>query len=227
MAGAIRESLPFAVGLVLVASPLITLALVLVTSVPKRISTMFVIGWAAGIKTSASLIVAFVDTSVPRGLPPMTLAVIRVALGALLGFLAVRSAVAALRSKRRRRAGEIETPPKWASKLAGWSMSRAFTIGFSLSAINPKNLAPTAAGAAAILEASDDPLAQAVAIFVFATVASVGIALPSVLHAIDGPRISALLERAAQVMTRYSQSLSAIVLTILAIVLLAKGGAAL
>ena len=106
-------------------------------------------------------------------------------------------------------------------------MSRAFTIGFSLSAINPKNLAPTAAGAAAILEASDDPLAQAVAIFVFATVASVGIALPSVLHALDGPRISALLERAAQVMTRYSQSLSAIVLTILAIVLLAKGGAAL
>ncbi len=224
MLQAIRQSVPFAIGVVVIAAPLLTIALVLATSATKRVSAMFVIGWAAGITTVLGLIVAFVDTTVPsRGISPYALAVIRIGLGAILGFLAFRTAVAAVRSWHQRRAREAATPPGMVKKLASWSARRSFITGFSLSSINPKNLAPTAAGAAAILEASKAPVEQAFAIIVFTVVASLGIAIPTVLSAFGGQRINSALVRAAGWMTRHAEPISAIVLAVLCVVLLVKG----
>jgi hypothetical protein len=56
---ATRQSVPFAVGVIAIAAPLLTIALVLATSATKHVSSMFVIGWAAGITTAMGLIVAF------------------------------------------------------------------------------------------------------------------------------------------------------------------------
>lgn len=211
---AIRLSLPYAIGVVLIAAPLLTISLVLSTSRPRIVSTMFLVGWATGIITAAGIIVAFVDVSAPRGLPPATLAVIRIVLGVTLGILAIRS--------WRKRADASEGPPKWISNLANWSTSRAFVVGFSLSSINPKNLAPVAAGAAAILGASQTPLEQAVAIVAFAAVASLGIATPVILRAIGG-RVDNALDGATEWMTKHAEMLSIVVLAILAVVLTSTG----
>jgi len=106
MLQAVRQSVPFAIGVVVIAAPLLTIALVLATSTARRISSMFVIGWAAGVITVLGVIVGFVDTTAPsRGLSPHALAVIRIGLGIILAFLALRTAIAAARSWRQRRAG--------------------------------------------------------------------------------------------------------------------------
>ena len=224
MLQAIRQSVPFAIGVVVIAAPLLTIALVLATSATKRVSSMFVIGWAAGITTVLSLIVAFVDTTAPsRGISPNALAVIRIGLGAILVFFAFRTAAAALRSWRERRTGEAATPPAMIRKLASWSARRSFITGFSLSSINPKNLAPTAAGAAAILEASQAAFEQAFAIIVFTIIASLGIATPTVLSAFGGQQIKSALIRATGWMTSHAETISAIVLAVLGVVLLVKG----
>ncbi len=224
MLRAILQSVPFAIGVVVIAAPLLTIALVLATSATKRVSSMFVIGWAAGIATVLSVIIAFVDTTVPsRGISPHALAVIRIGLGAILAFFAFRTAAAAVQSWRQRRDGGAATPPAMIRKLASWSARRSLITGFSLSSINPKNLAPTAAGAAAILEASQAPLEQAIAIIVFTVIASLGVALPTVLSAFGGQQINRVLVRAAGWMTNHAETISAIVLAVLCVVLLVKG----
>lgn len=224
MLQAVRQSVPFAIGVVVIAAPLLTIALVLATSAAKRVSSMFVIGWAAGIMTVLGVIVAFVDTTVPsRGISPQALALIRIGLGAILSFLAFRTAAAAVRSWHQRRSGEAVTPPAIIRSLASWSARRSFITGFSLSSVNPKNVAPIAAGAAAMLEASQAPLEQAFAIIVFTIIASLGIAIPTVLSALGGQRINGALVRASRWMTSHAATISAIVLAVLAVVLLVKG----
>jgi len=224
MLQAVRQSVPLAIGVVVIAAPLLTIALVLATSATRHVSSMFIIGWAAGIMTVLGVIVAFVDTTVPsRGIAPHALAVIRIGIGAILVLLAIRTAKAAVRSWHRRRAGGAVTPPAMIRNLAGWSARRSFITGLSLSAVNPKNVAPTAAGAAAILEASQAPLEQAFAIIVFTFIASLGIAIPAVLSALGGQRVNSALVRASGWMTRHAETVSAVVLTVLGIVLLVKG----
>jgi threonine/homoserine/homoserine lactone efflux protein len=228
MLQAVRQSVPFAIGVVVIAAPLLTIALVLATSATKRVSSMFVIGWAAGIMTVLGVIVAFVDTTVPsRGISPHALALIRIGLGAILAFLAFRTATAAVRSWHQRRSGGPVTPPAMIRNLASWSARRSFLTGFSLSSVNPKNVAPIAAGAAAMLEASQAPLEQAFAIIVFTIIASLGIAMPTLLSAFGGQQINSALVRASRWMTSRAETISAIVLAVLAVVLLVKGIAGL
>ena len=224
MLHAIVQSLPFAIGVIVVAAPLLTIALVLATSAARRVSSMFVVGWGIGIVTVLALIVAFVDTTRPsRDISPAVLAAIRIALGGVLGLLAFRTAGSAFDSWKRRRAGEVVTPPAMIRKLANWSPRRAFITGFSLSSINPKNLAPTAAGAVAILEATQAPLEQTIAIIVFTLIASFGIAIPNALSVFGGQRINSALNRCAEWMTRHAEMISAIVLVVLSAVLLING----
>ena len=224
MLQAVRQSVPFAIGVVVIAAPLLTIALVLATSATRRVSSMFVIGWAAGVMTVLGVIVAFVDTTVPsRGISPRALAVIRIGLGTILAFLAFRAATAAARPWRQRRAGGAVTPPAMIRNLASWSARRSFITGFSLSSVNPKNVAPTAAGAAAILDASQAPLEQAFAIIVFTIIASLGIAIPTLLSAFGGQQISSAPVRPSGWMTSQAETISAIVLTVLGVVLLVKG----
>jgi hypothetical protein len=217
MSAAIRAALPYGVAIVLSAAPILAIVLLMVTSRPTRISLLFLLGWAAGIATVASLIVAFVDTSVPRGGPSTLGAVVKILLGVTLGVLAVRSWM------RRTGAG----PPGWMSGVMGWSPSRALSTGFALGSVNPKNLALVTSGAASILEATSIPFEQAAAIAVLAAVASLGIAAPIALKAVGGQAVSGGLERAATWMKTHGKAISAIVLSIIAVVLIAKGVAGL
>jgi len=99
MLHAVRHSLPFAIGVVVIATPLLTIALVLATSATRRVSSMFDIGWADSIMTVLAVIVAFGGTTAsPRGISPHALAVIRIGLGAILTFLAFRTAATLVRS---------------------------------------------------------------------------------------------------------------------------------
>jgi threonine/homoserine/homoserine lactone efflux protein len=225
MLHATAQALPFAIGVIVIAAPLLTIALVLATTATMRVSMMFVVGWAAGIMAVLTLIVVFADTTRPsREISPSVVATIRIVLGAVLAFLAFRTAGSVI---ERKRSDEATTPPSMIEKLASWSPRRAFITGFSLSSINPKNLAPTAAGAVAILEATQAPLEQAVAIIVFTLVASLGIAAPTALSVFGGQHINSALDRCAEWMTRHAEVISAIVLVALSAVLLVKGFGAL
>jgi threonine/homoserine/homoserine lactone efflux protein len=212
MISAIYSGLPTAIGIALSAAPIVAVVLMLVTTRPQFVSAMFLCGWAVGIMTVAGIVIAFVDTSTPRGLPPRVGAVIRIVLGIVLAVLAVRS----LRKK-------TDSPSKLTESLATWSAKRAFAVGFALGSINPKNLALTVSGATAILAASMVPFEQLLAVAVFAAVASLSIATPVVLQAVGGQRVSDALQRASQWMTRNGKTISGIVLAILAVVLMWVG----
>jgi hypothetical protein len=211
---AISRSLPTAIGIVLCTSPVLAVVLLLVTTRPRRVSTLFLAGWSAGILTVAGVVVGFVDTSVRRGLPPTAAALARIALGVILALFAVRA-------WRRRRSDR--SPPKMLAKVASWSGRRAFTVSFALGAVNPKTFALTVSGATAILGASALAFEQAVAVLVFAAVASVGVATPIVLHAVGGPSVTRQLERAARWVRANGKLLSAGVLALLAVMLLSAG----
>jgi threonine/homoserine/homoserine lactone efflux protein len=99
----------------------------------------------------------------------------------------------------------------------------ALGIGFVLGAVNPKNLALSAAGMSSVLDATDVPREQAAAIAIFAIVSSLSIAVPIVLGATGGPRIKASLTRTGDWMTTHGKTISVVVLAAIAVVLIVGG----
>lgn len=176
---------------------------------------MFLLGWALGILTVAAVLVAFVDLSVRPRLPETAGAVVKTVLGATLAVLAVRG--------WRKRGVKGADTPRWVSGIARWSTTRAFSVGFGLGAVNPKNLALVATGATAILESAATLRDHALAVLVFAIVASLGIATPILLRELGGPAMNRGLERASRWMTVHGKTISAAVVAIIAVVLLVAG----
>ena len=210
---AIRDALPAALAIAISAAPILVIVLMLVTTRPARVAWTFLAGWALGIATAASIIVVAVDVSVPRGRPTAAGALARVLLG--IGLLAL-----AVRSWRRRAAAGT---PKWMTGAGSWSAARALAIAFALGAVNPKNLALTAAGMSSVLDATDLPREQAAAVAVFAVIASLSLAIPILLGTAGGPRIRGSLSRAGEWMTANGKTISVAVLAAIGIVLVVGG----
>ena len=66
-------------------------------------------------------------------------------------------------------------------------------MGFLLSAINPKNLLLTFAGAASIYASKATPSQQAIALIVYAVVASLSVALPIIGYRLFTERVQSVL----------------------------------
>jgi Sap, sulfolipid-1-addressing protein len=214
----IMRSLPYAVAVVLSAAPILAVVLLMVTTRPARVSTMFLVGWLGGILTLAGLLVGVVDLSGRPRLSETVGGIVRIVLGGILALLALRSW---------QQRGEAAEGSRLLTNIGRWSPTRAFAVGFGLGSVNPKNLALVASGATAILAASTAPRAQAVAVVVFAIVASLGVAIPIVLREMGGPAVNRVLERAAKWMTAHGKIISSAVLAIIALILVVAGLSAL
>jgi hypothetical protein len=212
---AVSSALPYAVAIVVSTAPILALVLVMVTTRPPRIATMFLLGWALGILAVAGILVGLVDLSVRPRLPDTAAAIVKALLGAVLAVMAIRA--------WRRRGAPGADAPAWLSGIARWSTSRAFSVGFGLGSVNPKNLALVASGATAILAAATSSREHVVAVLVFALVASTGIAAPILLRELGGPAMNRGLERASRWMTAHGKTISMAVIAIIAVVLLVAG----
>src|SRR5512133_2555029 len=135
MGSVIGEILPLAVGIAISPIPIIAVILMLLSPRAKGASVGFMIGWMSGI-VAAIVLFTLLSSVLPQdtGGPSPITGVIKIILGLLLLFLAVRQ------WRTRPATGEQPTLPKWMSAIDSMTAGKAIGLGFLLSAVNPKNL---------------------------------------------------------------------------------------
>jgi threonine/homoserine/homoserine lactone efflux protein len=210
MGEAIGDSLPIAVGVLISPMPIVALVLMLVSRHARSNGVAFVVGWLAGIFAVGTL-VALVAAGATSGEedPPAWAGVLKIALGALLLLLAVRS--------WRGRPGEGETAPtpKWMAALDGFNAFKALGIGVLLGAVNPKNLLLVISAGTTIATATSQTDQQIIAVAVFTVVASLGVLVPLGIYLVTGERAATLLEG----IKTWMIANNAVIMTILLLVL--------
>lgn len=122
-----------------------------------------------------------------RGEPTPLSGWLRLMLGSILLVLAV------WQWRHRPSSDDPVELPKALSKLDSISAGKTLAIGFSLSTFNPKNLLLTFAGAASIDASMATPTQQAIALFVYATVASLSVGIPIMGHILSAERFQTSL----------------------------------
>ena len=136
---------------------------------------------------------------------------IKLALG--LGLLSMAS-----RQFRSRPHGDEEpVTPKWMGALDTFSPAKAAAAGIALAALNPKNLVLIAAGMAAIEETGIPGDELAVALVLFALIASIGVAIPVVIAFAMGDRSRALLDGLKSWMALHNGAIMAAMLLVIGV----------
>lgn len=210
MGEAIGDSLPIAVGVLVSPMPIVALVLMLVSRHAGSNGVAFVVGWLAGIFALGTL-VALVAGGAASGEedPPAWAAVLKIVLGTLLLFLAVRS------WRGRPGEGETASTPKWMSALDGFSPLKALGTGVLLGTVNPKNLLLVISAGTTIATATAATGQQIVAMAVFTVVASLGVLVPFGIYLVTGERAATLLEG----IKAWMIANNAVIMTILLVVL--------
>ena len=169
--------------------PIIAVIMMLVSANGRAKAVAFVLGWLVGSALLATVIVLVSDGagvgSDDEASDVVNVLLIRVGAALLL---------AAVRQWRARPApGEEPKEPKMLGAIDGLDVPRAAAVGALLAAVNPKNLALTAAAAAAIAQANLEGGESAVAVAVFVVIAAAGVALPVIAASALGDRAPAML----------------------------------
>lgn len=209
---AIGNLLPSAVGVALSPIPIIAIIVMLGTKDARRNGPAFAVGWVLGL-TAVSVIVLFVlgaKASDPSSSTSSGIDWSQVLFGVL--FL-----VMARNQWRKRPAkGEVAELPSWMETVDHIGPGKAFTLGVLLSAVNPKNLALTAAAAAGIAQVGLSDGDELVAAGVFVVIASVSVVGP-VLFALIAP------QRAAKPLASVEEFMAANNAVIMMVILLVLG----
>jgi threonine/homoserine/homoserine lactone efflux protein len=214
---AIVESLPIAVGLLLAAAPTVIIAVVLVMKRPAVVTWAFVGGWLLGLTVVGCVVIGVADSITLSDEPAWWASSAKMALGVLLGALAVRKWLA------RPRAGEYPEVPKWLTMMEAITPWKAFVLGLVSAAVNPKNLVIVVSGATVIADATPRPHEQLIALLIFVLVASIGIAAPGVATLVLGQRARPLLETADTWLIANNATIMSAVLAVLALILIGNG----
>jgi hypothetical protein len=219
---AIGQSLPVAIGVLLSPMPIVAVVLMLVSDRAKSNGFAFLVGWFLGVLVAGGVILLLVGAATPSDDGPAEwISILKLVLGAAVLLLAV--------SQFRHRPHEGEEPPTptWMAAIDTFTPPKAFGLAFLLSAANPKNLLLIAAGAAAIASATSVRGDQAVALLVFALVASIGVATPVVVYLVMGERAAALLDRLKTWMVHNNSVIVAVLLLVIGAKMIGDGIAGL
>ncbi len=217
MNDAVVQSLPIALGLLVASTPVVVLAVVLVTKRPPGTSGAFLAGWVAGLVTAGALVLLLADLALLADASGIWTNVLAVVLGVLLLVMAVR------KWRGRPRRGDAPKVPPWMAAIDTMTAARAFGLAFLLGSVNPKNVVLVAAGATVIAEATPVVIQQLAALAVFAVVGSLGVAAPLLTRVLFGSRSQPVLDAADRWMTRYSAVVMAVVLAVLGALMVLNG----
>jgi threonine/homoserine/homoserine lactone efflux protein len=205
MGDAIGQMLPSAVGVAISPVPIVAVVLMLVTARGRVNGPAFLLGWWVGLAIVGTvvLLVAGSAGATDEGEPATWVSVLELVLGALLLLVAFRQ-------WQGRPQGDAEPPMP--PKAAG--------AGVLLSALNPKNLLLTVAGATAIAQAGIPGGEEAVALAVFVLIASLGVGAPIAIYFALGERAGPLLERLKGWMAHNNAVIMAVLLLIIGVKLI-------
>ena len=144
---AIGGLLPSAVGVALSPIPIVAVILMLGTPMARQNGIAFAFGWIVGLIIVSVLVLVIAHGSSSPGSDASS----GVRWGTLaIGVLFVLMAVRQLRN--RPRPGETPEMPRWMGSIDRFTSPKSALFGIVLSGVNPKNLALTAAAAAAIAQ---------------------------------------------------------------------------
>jgi threonine/homoserine/homoserine lactone efflux protein len=218
MGTVIGEILPLAVGIAISPIPIIAVILMLLAPGARGASVGFMIGWVAGIIV-AVVVFTLLSSVIPQGTggPSQASAVIKIILGVLLLFLALRQWWA------RPASGEQAALPKWMSAIDSMTVGKALGLGFLLSAVNPKNLI-MAVSAGLIIGGAGLALAQAtVVIIIFVLLAACTVIVPVIGYLIASARLAKPLDRLREWLVENNATIMAVLLLVIGVALIGKG----
>jgi hypothetical protein len=176
--GAIGEMLPLAIGIAI--SPLAIVAVILILTTPQARTNgpAFLGGWLLALAAvgGGALVVTDAAESADSSGPRTIVAVVKIALGVLLFFLAWR------RLRSRPKPGEDAPLPKWMAALDRFTPGRALAVGALFGGVKPKNLILAAAAAAGIAGSGLGGAQQVVVLLLLILVASIGVIAPVVVY---------------------------------------------
>jgi len=214
---AIGGSLPSAVGVAL--SPLPIVAVILMLGTPKARSTgiAFALGWIVGLAAVSAVVLLVVPASTPGSTSADGVRWGTLCLGVLFVLMALRQL------RKRPRGGAQPETPTWMAAIDGFTTPRSGALGVALSALNPKNLALTAAAAAAIAQQGLPTGGDVVAVTVFVVIASLTIVGPVVLFLVAERRVAGLLQTIKTFMMEHNAVIMFVVLLVLGVKLIGSG----
>lgn len=210
----ISELWPLALAIMLSPFPIIPAILLLFTIHPRSTASSFLGGWLGGIVVATTVFVLVGGFVEAHDSTPTWIAWARVAAGIALIGLGIEQWLSRKKPK---------PAPKWMQSLQTATPRKAATLGFLLSAANPKILLLAGAAGIAIGAASDSATTKAAIVMLFSAAASLSVALPVVLYLIRGDKVLTPLGKARDWLERNNAAVMAVVIFVIGVVLVSKG----
>lgn len=219
MGAVIGDILPLALGIAISPIPIIAAILMLLSPQAKGTSIGFLLGWILGIVVVLVAFILFASAVTPAdpGQPQPVAGVLKLLLGALMLFLAVKQ-------WRSRPSGDVEPAlPSWMAAIDQFTAAKGLGLGFLLSAVNPKNLLMGAGAGVAIGSAGLAPGATATTVVVFTAIAAASVAVPVVGYLLASQAMAAPLQSLRVWLLNNNATVMAILLLVIGVTLLGKG----
>lgn len=216
MQEALVYSLPLALVIALSPLPMALSISVLLTSQPNNAASLL-LGWSASILTIGFIVLVIPGLDTDKGEPSQLAGWFRIAMGAGLVFIGMR-----MWQRRVKDQGEVEEP-KLLSRLESASPGKILVTGFTLSALNPKNLLLTLAGASYIDAYSSTLSEQSLALLVFTSIASISVGAPIVVYKLFPGRAERALNNFKGWLIRNNQAVVGMLLFVFGLVITING----
>jgi threonine/homoserine/homoserine lactone efflux protein len=214
----IGNLLPFALGVALSPIPIVAVVVMLGTPKGRTNGPAFAVGWVIGLTAVSIVVLVVAGGAATRDSTTAT----TVQWGNLL--LGVQLLVLAGRKWRGRpRDGEAAELPGWMEAVDSFSAGRSFGMGLLLSAVNPKNLALTAAAAAAVAQSGMDAVGETEAVIVFVVLGSATVVGLVVLYLVGGERAAGTLDSVKSFMVAHNDAIMFVILLLFGAKLVGDG----
>jgi threonine/homoserine/homoserine lactone efflux protein len=215
---AVGSLLPTAAAVALSPFPVIAVVLMLGTPRARSNGPMFALGWLVGLTAVIAIVITVAGgASDPDSSTADTVEWGKVVLGVV--FL-----VMALRQWRKRPRGDEETTmPAWMAAIDGFTPVRSLGLGVALSAVNPKNLVLTMAGAATIARAGLPADEEILAAAIFIVLASTTVVGCVAAYLVATEKVEGPLARLKDFMAKHNTAIMVTVLLLLGLKILGDG----
>jgi threonine/homoserine/homoserine lactone efflux protein len=215
----IGDILPLALGIAISPIPIIAAILMLLSPKAKATSVGFLIGWVVGIVVAVvvfTVLASIIPASDPSQSKPIS-GVIKIVLGALLLFLALRQ------WRGRPKTGEAAALPKWMSAIDTMTAGRGLVLGFLLAALNPKNLLMGVGAGVVIGSAKISFGSEILAIVIFTIIAACTVAIPVIAYLVASNAMRAPLEGLRGWLVQNNSTVMSVLLLVIGVVVIGKG----
>lgn len=211
MTAVVGELLPLALGIVISPIPIIAAILMLLSPKARSTSIGFLLGWVIGI-AAATTVFTLLSSLLPDDSSDESqpiAGVITIVIGVLLVLLAIRQ------WRSRPKSGEEPTLPKWMAAIDSMTALRGLALGFTLAALNPKNLLMAASAGTVMASAAMTGGQTVLVIALFVIVAAASVGIPVLGYLVAAKRLGAVLDG----MRKWLLTNNAVIMTVLLLVI--------